>query len=104
MDSIQQAMVELNKFPQYGSIKVMEHEPDYFDGVDVLDGDVVVFCDFMTDDCQSKSEEDQLVDWYCSTLYGDIDKAMSSLGYELITDNDGSGGGLYYGGALYRKI
>lgn len=70
------------------------------DDGDVQAGDIGIYMDYATDglDPQQSSE---LFDWYNKT-WGQIDQAMDDAGYSKVGENDGSGGGLLYGAAVYR--
>lgn len=105
-DIIQVIMNNLNAHPQRGRIYVMDPTVDDIGLENVLPGDVVIAPDFDDDELRAAGDTDgvnELAEWYNSTLYIQIDRVMSSLGYDMIHENDGSGGGLYYGIVQYRK-
>jgi hypothetical protein len=105
-DIIQVIMNDLNAHPQRGRIHVMDPLADEMGLDSVLPGDVVIAPDFDDDELCAAGDTDgvnELAEWYNGTLYIQIDRVMNSLGYEMIHENDGSGGGLYYGIVQYRK-
>lgn len=101
--SIQAALKELNKYPQFGSVKVLDLADDDHSLPDIQPGDVAIYADFMDDDCPSEDVVNELSEWYYDMLPREINQLMAGLGFKLIFESDGSGGGLYYGIAQYRK-
>lgn len=106
IDNIQVIMNDLNKYPQCGRIDVIDPTVDDIGLDDIQSSDVVIAPDFWDDELRDAGDIDAvngLAEWYNVTLYDQIDLRMAQLGYIKIHDNDGSGGGLYYGIAQYRK-
>jgi hypothetical protein len=104
ISKIEVIMSNLNKYHQYGSIDVIDPATQDIGLDEVSPDDVVIAPDFMDDGCPDQDTVNDLANWYNNELYGQIDLLMSQLGYTLVHDNDGSGGGLYYGIAQYRKV
>lgn len=102
-NAINEFMSSLNIYPRHGRIDVLD--PAFDDcGLELLPDDVAIAPDFMDDDCVDSDERNQLAEWYYDTLYTQIHQYMTQLGYALIHEADGSGGGLYYGLVQYRKL
>jgi hypothetical protein len=105
--TIQQLCTELNKVFTCGTFEVMDSDMcDQAGFNDAEPEDIGIYYDYISDEL-SEPEKDKLVTW----LYDDpngghevIKSWMSSNGYELINEIDGSGDGMYYGGTLYRKV
>ena len=72
------------------------------DGDDVQAGDIGIYMDYATDGLDPQKSE-ELFDWYNKT-WSMIDQAMDDAGYSKVGENDGSGGGLLYGAAIYRVL
>lgn len=66
-----------------------------------LPTDVAIFYDYCTDDMDELAWE-AWNNWY-QHMFTRLHDVMDVNGYEAIDDNDGSGGGLYYGAILYRS-
>lgn len=87
------------------------HMKDYFQD-DVQPGDLVVGFDYWTDELKGNNREEyagseceDFVNWIDSTLWrGAYHQIMAKFGYQEVDDRDGSGGGLYYGASLFRKL
>lgn len=101
--SIQAAVKRLNKYPQFGTVKVLDLSINDHGLPDVQPGDVAIYADFMDDDCPSKDVVNELSAWYYDELPREINQLMAGLGFKHIYEDDGSGGGLYYGTTQYRK-
>jgi hypothetical protein len=98
----------INKYPHLGGITVMEHD-DVSSSVDDLRvGDVCLYYDYCTDDCD-RDEESAFCEWAFGSdvhdfgVLGVIDQFMANQGYKEVDTVDGSGGGLHYGIVQYRK-
>lgn len=101
---IERFLPVINKFPQFGSIQVSDHDEVGETFGELRPDDVVIYCDFMDDNCESDDQRDQLVTWYCDELTSELIALMGRFGYAFSADSDGSGGGLYYGAMLFRKV
>lgn len=66
-----------------------------------LPTDIAIFYDYCTDDMDESTWE-AWNNWY-QHMFTRLHDVMDVNGYEAIDDNDGSGGGLYYGAILYRS-
>jgi hypothetical protein len=68
------------------------------------DGDVCIYYDYCTDELPDENF-DEWQEWYDSLFLSEysLDYLMSEFGYKQIYEQDGSGGGLWYGGLVYRK-
>ena len=66
-----------------------------------LPTDIAIFYDYCTDDMDEPTW-DAWDNWYQHMLARLAD-FMDANGWEAIDENDGSGGGLYYGAILYRQ-
>jgi hypothetical protein len=100
-NTIKSYLNTLNVFKEYGSIELVPHtdNPGF---EQLLPDDVVIYADFMSDDCPDNATVDRLSHWYNDLLFARIDHFMNKLGYKIVEDIDGSGGGLYYGAVQYR--
>jgi hypothetical protein len=93
----------INRYPEHGSIEALDPlNQDYGFDVQVKPDDIVIFCDFNDDAIDAEDGRNELAEWYYDVVHQNIDKQMRILGYQAIADNDGSGGGLYYGATLFR--
>lgn len=102
IDTVSDLIKSLNIFPQHGRIDIIDPNVEDVGIKSLAPGDIVVAPDFMDDDCESEDERNKLAKWYYDDLPREIDYRMRSLGYTLIEDIDGSGGGLYYATSHYR--
>lgn len=104
--STQEFLTFINKYPQFGSIEILNDEQLESSEIDHMPGDVVIFYDYCTDEA-TREESHELCEW----LFGHHDRGILDIihdfmvkdGYSEIDENDGSGGGLYYGTVHYRK-
>jgi hypothetical protein len=62
--------------------------------------DIGIYMDYATDGLNPQ-QSSELFDWY-NTTWSLIDQVMDDAGYTKVGENDGSGGGLLYGAAVYR--
>lgn len=106
LNSIQEILNSMvNRYPECGGIEA--HDPlsqEYGFDVAPQPTDVVIFVDFDDDNVESEGERNALAEWYNDTLHTNIERQMRMFGYQAIAGNDGSGGGLYYGATLFRKV
>lgn len=65
--------------------------------------DAVITYNFCDDDLLPEASEG-LDTWLYDHAWPLITATMLKLGFRSIEENDGSGGGLYYGGSLYRHV
>lgn len=102
IQGVEKLMSMINNYPQYGTIAVIDpnHADNHFD--DAAPGDIVIYPNFWDDECPDAVAVNQLASWYNDALHSIIDQCMQSIGYELIAELDGSGGGLYYCTMHYR--
>jgi len=95
----------VNRYPELGHIEVMGPlDQDYGFDVQVHPDDVVIYTDFTDESLTDDDSINQFAEWYNNTLHYNIEKQMRMFGYQAIAGNDGSGGGLYYGAILFRRI
>jgi len=102
--SIQNLLNTLNVWQPHGTIELIT-EPDDREGFncpDLKDSDVLVYFNYMDDD-MSDDEREVFGEWYYDELPNKLNDEMNKLGYFFHYDTDGSGGGLHYGGMLFRK-
>lgn len=104
IQGVEKLMSMINNYPQYGTIAVIDPtDPSSGNDFDhAAPGDIVIHPDFWDDECPDAATVNQLASWYNDALHGIIDQVMQSIGYELIAELDGSGGGLYYCTMHYR--
>ena len=104
MKSIKEVCAELSDVFECGDFSVMDEEMIEGCGFsDIKESDIGIYYNYCTDEL-SDSESDKLNKWLYDDGWEIIREWMRVNGYVEIEDNDGSGGGLYYGGTLYRKI
>lgn len=105
MSNIQTIMSKIvNRYPELGNIEVMGPlDQDYGFDVQVDPDDVVIFADFTDESLTDDDSINEFAEWYYDRLFEQISQQMRMLGYQAIAENDGSGGGLYYGATLYRR-
>lgn len=65
-----------------------------------LPTDVAIFYDYCTDEI-ADSAFDSWNEWYMN-MFDRLYQVMDVNGYKHVDENDGSGGGLYYGAILFR--
>ena len=93
----------INKYPELGDITVLDltEAADTFS--DLQPDDIVIYHDYCTDDIRRSVQEDVFYDWLMR-IFDTIDEFMADRGYTIKADEqDGSGGGLWYGAVVYRK-
>ena len=100
---IELALPTINQYPQYGTIEFVDHEQVGETFGPLQDDDLVVYYDFMDDECESQDEVDNLAGWYHDELPQQLVVLLDRFGYRFLSDMDGSGGGLYYGAIVFRK-
>jgi hypothetical protein len=104
---LQTVIDALNNEWTCGEICLMSYPESVDTGIDdVQPTDIMVYYDYCADDLSS-TDENKLSEWLYSTPNGGLDaigKYLASQGYEVVGENDGSGGGLYYGAINFRKI
>ncbi len=94
------------QFQHDGHIGVLEQDQNENCGVDdTTPDDIAIYWDFCTDEL-SNDQTDKLIEWLFDSDTGLnlLMEVMTSWGYKMIGDHDGSGGGLYYGALVYRKV
>lgn len=74
---------------------------------DHLEGDLGIYYDYCNDDLRvdtRNTDNNKWIEWFDSLFWSEnsIDAIMLKFGYELVDEQDGSGGGLWYGGRIYR--
>lgn len=95
---------QLNIYPTLGSITAFVDADVNFGFEEILPDDVVIYTDFTDDDLGNDTDAvNEFHTWYNDTLMNQLIAHMDKLGYTFLEDSDGSGGGLYYGGMLFRK-
>lgn len=62
--------------------------------------DIGIFYDYCTDEI-ADSAFDSWDEWYMN-MFDRLYQVMDLNGYKHVDENDGSGGGLYYGAILFR--
>ena len=107
-------LASTNPYPVTGGANSIYLETNYEDIKSYAmeaaqEGDVIVGYDFCTDEISARGQEwegseeqDWLDNWYYS-VFEAIDVIMAIHGYQQVDECDGSGGGLWYGGMLFRK-
>lgn len=91
----------INNENKTGSISMVGDIDECAFTVPHLPTDVAIFYDYCTDEI-ADSAFDSWDEWY-QHMFTRLHNVMDVNGYEAIDDNDGSGGGLYYGAILYRS-
>lgn len=97
----------LNQQWDCGSFNIMTHTEALDCGLDDLEPtDIVIYYDYCSDEL-SDDDTNKLSEWLYDDYnggWGAIHAYLASQGYGPVNDNDGSGGGLYYGAANFRKV
>ena len=101
--STEEFLTFINKYPEFGDFTVQGYEEFIDTFPQMRPGDVGIYHDYCTDDCRGSSKENEFFRWLDKT-HRIVDQFMREKGYKMVDECDGSGGGLWYGGALYRKI
>ncbi len=94
------------KIEPNGSISVLDSGDHGDAGIEgTTPDDIIIYYDYCTDDLSS-DETDRLIEWLFDSSSGlrRFTQALANLGYNEFGDNDGSGGGLYYGCIAFRKV
>ena len=84
-----------------GSFSVLDNFEEHAEDYQI--GDVGIFYDYCDDEL-SEDDRDKLVRWLYEEAWPGVRNFMADIGYEATCDNDGSGGGLYYGYEGFRKV
>jgi hypothetical protein len=88
------------KLDQYAFQK---HVPDLIEHIYGTEPQfIIVGYDWMDDDLTE--EETEKADADCERGWSSIHQCLQTLGYDAVDDVDGSGGGLYYGATLFKKV
>ena len=95
------------KYADLGRFDIPTNDPVwasyYSEDEGVKPGDIVIAFDYCTDDIRHTDKEKQFCNWI-SQMHGVVTTVMLVHGYRNVNDHDGSGGGLYYGHTVFRKI
>ena len=100
----------INTHPKYSKLGSFElvTDQDMIEkclGYTTNSGDIVIGYDY-GDDELPVNDVNPFVDWLYkerSGAWGQINRLMKEQGYHIADDQDGSGGGLYYGVTLFKK-
>jgi hypothetical protein len=102
--STEEFLAFVSKYPQLGSFSVLDFDDAVDTFPDLRPDDVVIYHDYCTDDIRHSKKEEVFIGWLDATLYV-VDSFMTGQGYTVKIDQlDGSGGGLWYGATVYRKV
>ena len=105
IQDLQKLLDSLNKVWNCGDFSILNHTDDET-GFDLERNDIVIYYDYCSDGL-SDGDKDRLVEWLYDDPNGGLTRVKTFLaqhGYQEIADNDGSGGGLYYGATQFRMV
>jgi len=107
MESLKELLKVINAEYDCGEFDVMslDEARNAVEGIDVREDDVVIHCDYCDDELND-ADRDRLCDWLYNSPTGGwtaIKDFLLNQGYCEVDECDGSGGGLYYGLAVFRK-
>jgi hypothetical protein len=99
-DQLQSLIDNLNQGFKTGTVSLANFSDSNFDEFGCEPDDIIIYVDFNDED---EPEKGQASNEYESAI-NLVNDLLLENNFEVVADMDGSGGGLYYGFAAYRKI